>query len=57
MRHASMRPAKQPEPAILSLLLIWASHRLARFIASLKPAHDASRIAALVACDGNPPGG
>jgi hypothetical protein len=52
-----MEKAGHPEVPLLPLLLAWAKYRLMRFAASLRPAHDAAGIAALIARDGNPPGG
>jgi hypothetical protein len=52
-----MQPAKHPEPALLPLLLAWASHRLEVLMAALKPRYSAAAISAHVAGDGNPAGG
>ena len=51
-----MKTLSQSEAPLSQLVLMWATDRISRAMATIKPKHRASQIAADIAASGNPSG-
>jgi hypothetical protein len=51
-----MKSLSQSDTPLAQMLLSWATYRLARAGAAIRPSHSAVQIAAEVAASGNPAG-